>query len=202
MNGLLGSNPQPSMRACPDGGNNWQLHRLKSFAGSPPSSSRWKQRLAIGDVAPIGLKPMESGTAGQLGNRQLSSRWDKPNGNVCTAHYPAGVEVSLPEPGEPPLGCIGLFVEFGRQIGRPDSACRRRASSSINRKSPPNLSAISRRVRCISSMIVSVICFWIIIHHFFRSADDWDRNPKVVKKLVYSRSEKRITSARLVYHEL
>ena len=28
--------------------------------------TRWKQRLAIGDVAPIGLKPMESGTAEQL----------------------------------------------------------------------------------------------------------------------------------------
>gem|GEM_PF-6468248 len=65
VNGLLGSNPQPSMRACPDGGNNWQLPRLESFAGSPLSSSRWKQRLAIEDVAPIGLKPMESGTAGQ-----------------------------------------------------------------------------------------------------------------------------------------
>lgn len=85
-----------------------------------------------------------------------------------------------------------MFVEFGRQIGRPDSACRRRASSSINRKSPPNLSAISRRVRCISSMIVSVICFWIIIHHFFRSADDGDRNPKVVKNLVYSREDSTI----------
>ena len=66
VKGLIGSNPQSSMRACPDGGNNWQLHRLESFAGSPPSSSRWKQRLAIGDVAPIGLKPMESGTAEQL----------------------------------------------------------------------------------------------------------------------------------------
>jgi hypothetical protein len=66
VNGLLGSNLQPSMRACPDGGNNWQLHRLECFAGSPPSSSRWKQRLAIGDVAPIGIKPMESETAEQL----------------------------------------------------------------------------------------------------------------------------------------
>ncbi len=65
VNGLLGSNPQPSMRACPDGGNKWQLQRLGSFAGSPLSSSRWKQRLAIEDVAPIGLKPMESGTAEQ-----------------------------------------------------------------------------------------------------------------------------------------
>ena len=50
VNGLLGSNPQPSTWACPDGGNNWQLPRLESFAGSPPSSSRWKHRLAIGDV--------------------------------------------------------------------------------------------------------------------------------------------------------
>ena len=66
VNGLILSNPQPSVRACPDGGNNWQLPRLESFAGSPLSSSRWKQRLAIGDVAPIGLKPMESGTAEQL----------------------------------------------------------------------------------------------------------------------------------------
>ena len=56
-------NQQP---ACPDGGNNWPLHWLESSAGSPPSLSRWKQRLAIGDVAPIGTKPMESGTAEQL----------------------------------------------------------------------------------------------------------------------------------------
>ena len=32
VNGLVGSNPPPSMRACPDGGNNWQLPRQKPSA--------------------------------------------------------------------------------------------------------------------------------------------------------------------------
>ncbi len=71
----------------------------------------------------------------------------------------ARVDSPLPETSPPPLRCIVWFVVLPCQIGRPEACARRSASAAIAAMSPPNRSDISRRMRWISSIGVSVVDF-------------------------------------------